>query len=434
MKAIDIALKDLTRSFRSLTALVFMFGIPIGVTALFYFAFGAGSRGGEFSLPRISVAVANLDTNAPRLHVERNSLPEGIDARTMSELVVSILASEEMSNLLEVAEYPSAEAARAAVDTQLAQVAIVIPDGFARRFYEPYGQSEIELYQDPTLTIGPGIVKSILNQFMDSLSGLKISTDLVVDELTAESRDSQEATLIGPVIAQLLEESQARSRDPVEAYLENRTPRSNQAASGSLNTIIGPILCGMMVFYAFYTGTASAESILREEEEGTMPRLFTTPTPQATILSGKFLAVLLTVGMQLVIMLLAGRLIFQIEWGQLNSLVWVAAGIIASASAFGIFVNSWLKDTRQGGVVFGGVLTFSGMLGMVRIFGMSNPASSDLTEAISLLVPQGWAIRGILQTMGGDPLLSVIWTTVVLAAWSALFFVVGVWRFRNRYK
>ena len=48
---------------------------------------------------------------------------------------------------------------------------------------------------------------------------------------------------------------------------------------------------GMTIFYAFFTGTSTAQTILREDEDGTLPRLFTTPTSQATVLGGKFLAV-----------------------------------------------------------------------------------------------------------------------------------------------
>ena len=53
-----------------------------------------------------------------------------------------------------------------------------------------------------------------------------------------------------------------------------------------------------MIFFAFFTGAASAQSILTEEEKGTLPRLFTTPTPELSILGGKFLAVALTVLVQ----------------------------------------------------------------------------------------------------------------------------------------
>ena len=84
-----------------------------------------------------------------------------------------------------------------------------------------------------------------------------------------------------------------------------------------------------------------------------MPRLFTTPTPQATILTGKLLSVFMTVCAQVVVLLIAGHLIFGIQWGPLLSVALTAAGVIFSASSFGIFVNSFLKNTKQAGVLFG---------------------------------------------------------------------------------
>ena len=101
-----------------------------------------------------------------------------------------------------------------------------------------------------------------------------------------------------------------------------------------------------------------------------MPRLFTTPTRQSTILTGKLLSVFMTVSVQVVVLLIAARLIFGIQWGDPLKVALVALGIIFSASAFGIFVNSFLKTTKQGGVIFGGVLTVTGMIGMISIFAM----------------------------------------------------------------
>jgi len=191
---------------------------------------------------------------------------------------------------------------------------------------------------------------------------------------------------------------------------------------------------GMMVFFAFITGTSSAESLLREEEEGTLPRLFTTPTSQTTILSGKFLAVFLTVLVQISAMFLAGWLIFRIDWGALRSVAVVGIGIVLVAASFGIFVNSWLRDSRQGGVIFGGVLSFTGMIGMVRVFAMDTPGAAGLGNTVSLLVPQGWAIRGMLQLLDevtGAPLLL---NTLVMLILSVTFFMIGVWRFKKRYR
>jgi ABC-2 type transport system permease protein len=189
----------------------------------------------------------------------------------------------------------------------------------------------------------------------------------------------------------------------------------------------------MMVFYAFFTGTSTAQSILKEEEERTLPRLFTTPTPQVTILTGKLLSVFMTVCAQVIVLLIAARLIFGIQWGEFMPVAMTAAGIIFSASSFGIFVNSFLKDTKQAGVLFGGVLSLTGMIGMMAIFGMNSPDAAGLGDSVSLLVPQGWAIRGLLQSIDGEAASAVLLTAVVMLAWSAAFFIIGVLRFNKRY-
>jgi ABC-2 type transport system permease protein len=227
--------------------------------------------------------------------------------------------------------------------------------------------------------------------------------------------------------------SLAETKDLESELLDVRVPVKEDAAAKSENLlirIIGPIMGGMMIFYAFYTGTSTAQSILREEEERTMPRLFTTPTPQATILTGKFLSVFMTVSVQVIVLLIVARVLFGINWGDVLPVTISAVGIIFCASSFGIFVNSLLKDTKQGGVIFGGVLTVTGMVGMINTFS----GNYDTTKLnVSLLVPQGWAVRGLIQAMSGQPITSMLITMSVLLVWSAVFFVVGVWRFNKRY-
>ena len=428
MKALDIALKDLKSSFRSATALIFMFGVPLLVTGMFYFMFGNIASQGEFNLPRTSVVVANLDQDAPRLQTGSGDIPGGIEANTLSELVLEVLRSEDMEELLEVSIAQDAQSARAAVDNQQAQVAVIIPAGFSRGFADMYGQSTIEFYQDPTLTIGPGIVKSILSQFMDGLSGVKIAVDVFMNQT-----DQVDSAIIGQAIQLYLANSPTQSENLSEELLDVNVPGDVQVSVNPLVRIIGPIMGGMMIFYAFFTGTTSAQTILQEEEQHTLQRLFTTPTAQSTILSGKFLAVFLTVFVQMTVLLILARLIFRIEWGNLVSVILFTLGVVCVAASFGIFINSMLKSTKQGGIIFGGVLTFTGMVGMISIFAINSPTAARLGNSVSLLVPQGWAVRGLLQAMNAQPVMDVLMTTLVMLTWSVVFFVIGIWRFNKRY-
>jgi ABC-2 type transport system permease protein len=433
MKAFDIALKDMTRSFRSVFAVIFMFVVPLLVTGMFYFMFGNIADEGGFSLPKTKVVIANLDEGGPKFQVNPKNIPGGKKADTMGDLIVSIMESKEMADLIEVTLVPSAESARTAVDSQAAQVAVIIPSDFSDQFADVDGEAAIEFYQDPTLTIGPAIMRAILNRFMDGMAGVKIAVNVFIDEA-----DSNEYAMVGQVVQLYLKDSLAESEDIEGELLDIRAPsiglKNEETKSQNLMlNIIGPIMGGMMVFYAFYTGASTAQSILKEEEERTLPRLFTTPTSQATILTGKFLSVFMTVCVQVIVLIVAARLLFGIQWGNILSVVLMAAGIIVSASSFGIFVNSLLKTTKQGGVIFGGVLTVTGMMGMIKIFAMNSPIAQTMGNTISLLVPQGWAVRGLMQSMNGEPINRVLITVLISLLWSAAFFAVGVWRFNRRY-
>jgi ABC-2 type transport system permease protein len=428
-KAFDIAYKDLIRSFRSAFALVFMFGIPLLITGMFYLMFGNIADDGEFNLPRTNVIIANLDEGGPRFQISSKNTPGGKKVRTMGELVVNILQSEETADLLQATLAPTATAARTAVDRQTAQVAVIIPADFSRNFADPDQQAAIEFYQDPTLTIGPNIIRSLLNRFVDGLGGVKIAVNVFLDE--AAPGDYH---LTGQVVQHYMDISLAETKDLTEALLDIRlATAAPQPDENVLLGIIGPIMGGMMIFYAFYTGTSTAQSILKEEEERTLSRLFTTPTPQAVILTGKFLAVFLTVLVQVVVLLLAAWLVFGIQWGKPAMVALAAAGIVFPAASFGICVNSFLKNTKQGGVVFGGVLTLTGMVGLIGVFVQGSPTAARLGETVSLLVPQGWAVRGLVQAMNGAPAGEAVLTALALLAWSVAFFGIGVWRFNRRY-
>jgi hypothetical protein len=111
----------------------------------------------------------------------------------------------------------------------------------------------------------------------------------------------------------------------------------------------------------------------------------------------------------------------------------IGAGLIALAATFGIFLVSLLKDTRQAGFVFGGVMTVLGMVGMVRVFTVGVPDVGDRLGAAALITPQGWGVRAWQLAVEGAGLGSLLLTVGVMLLASAAFFAFGVYRFRKRF-
>jgi hypothetical protein len=59
--------------------------------------------------------------------------------------------------------------------------------------------------------------------------------------------------------------------------------------------------------------------------------------------------------------------------------------------------------------------------------------SATWADKVSLVVPQGWATRGLLQVMNGAPLADILLTFAVLLVIGSLLFGLGVLRFQKRY-
>ena len=137
------------------------------------------------------------------------------------------------------------------------------------------------------------------------------------------------------------------------------SPSGQTEQATSRMAMIGPIMAGMMIFFVFFMGANGAESIIREHEEGTLARLFTTPASASTILAGKFTGVFVTLLIQTTVLLGASTLIFHISWGKPLSVGLATFGLLVAATGFGVMLMSFIKSTRQAGLILGGVLTLT---------------------------------------------------------------------------
>lgn len=423
MKIIDIAFKDLIRSFRSAFAVGMMFVAPLLATGLIYFAFGGLSGGsGGFSIQPVKVAVVNLDRPTS-------------DGLSLGDLIVQSLSNPEFARWFTVTTASDEAAGRALVDRREAGVAVIIPADFSQQAVSPAGETHIVMVQDPTLTIGPGIIRDVITQIVDGVAGTKIAVAAVADQLAAQGRALTDGQLQSIVMeygrwSMQLGQSLEQGALPSIAIRAPQGEASAAASSGFGAQLLAATMAGQLIFFAFYTGAHAAQSILREDEEGTLPRLFTTPTARASILGGKFAGVFVLGVVQAVVLMVASALVFGIHWGQPLPALLSTVAMIAAAAGFGIFLMSFVKTQRQSGMVLGGALTALGMLGGLFTLAVPMP---EAFRTINLLTPQGWVLRGWETTLQGGSLGEVLPYALVVLALAAISFALGVRRFRNRY-
>ena len=443
MKLLDVTFKDLIQASRNRTIFFFMFVVPIGISLLFLLMFGGANDEG-FQLPTIDVVIVNLDEgqlpsqSAPSLDLDLGEPGDASSfelAGSMGDILVEILQSEIFADLMKVIEADSLESAKADVDEQKAGVAIILPANFTDSLVQPGGTSAVELYKDPTLTISPLIVEAIVTQILDNFDSTKIGMEVTMRQLATAGIFLDE-TLIQDIVLRFTPDfsGQNQSGDGGEVILVTVQPPPGADEETNLVTeIVGMILGGMMIFFAFFTAAASMETILVEEERGTLARLFTTPTNHRLILGGKGLSGILTVIIQITVLMTFGALALKIYWGAPASVFLAALGIILVAAATGLFLVSLMQNTRQGGIIFGGALTMTGMLGLVPVFTSGNPSQPEALEIVSLLVPQGWAMRGLSLSMDGATVQEMLPLFGGILLWAIVLSFIGQQRLRKRF-
>ena len=422
MKIVDIAIKDLTRSFRSLFAIGMTIVAPLLLIGLISLAFG-GVFSGSSDLPSISVGIYNADTQT-----DTSILIEPLGAN-----IRSMFFDESVQSWITATDFSSEVSLRAALDNREIGVAILIPADFSEQFLAGNRDTQVVILSDPTLTIAPQVAQNMVTAMLDGVSGggIAIETLLERQKIRGIQPDSD-------LIASLMARYSTWYRDfqknlfhnPESAALMMVAPTGETSSENPIQQMLGLMMAGQMVFFAFFTGAYSMSSILEENEEGTLARMFTLPLNRTTILTGKFLAVFLMLIVQGIVLLIAAHFIFNIQWGDPKMVVLVLLGQVVAAAGLGVLLISFVKTSRQSGPVLGGALTALGMLGGLFTANMTMP---EAFNRLATFTPQGWVVRGWKIVLNGQPAADLLLPLLVMLVVGVVMFIFGAFRFRRRF-
>jgi len=423
MKIIDIAFKDLLRSLRSMFLIGMTLLAPLLVTGLIFFAFGGLSSGeGSTDLPAVTVGIVNLD-----------QAPAGAPV-AVGDSLYGMFTDPSVASWLTAVEFSDQATARAALDRQEIGAAVIVPENFSASILSGKTSQPIRVLQDPTLTIGPMVVQNMVTSFLDGITGGSVAIQVVMERQSTKGL-ALEVSGINGLITRYQEWYTAFQRalfhDPSQAALMVRAPATEGTSQSSGTQIFSLVMAGQMIFFAFYTGSYAMMSILTEQEEGTLPRLFTTPTDRSVILAGKFLAVLVTVFFQGCVLLIAGRLAFSANWGQPASMLLALLGQVIGATGLGVFLISLVKTSKQAGPILGGGLSAIGMLS--GLFTVAVPNVPAFFNTLSLFTPQGWVLRGWKLAINGSSVSELLLPLAVTIGMGLVMFVIGAVLFRRRF-
>ncbi|MCX6372484.1 MAG: ABC transporter permease [Actinobacteria bacterium] len=410
-KILAIAWKDLRSTLRNVPALVMMLAAPLALAALLGFAFGGS---GGFDIAATKVVVANLDKG-------------GADAgQNAGAAIQSILTSKDLKDVLETSTRSSEVAAQQAVDDGKAAVAVIVPQDFSAVVFgsDPAATSQVELYENPTSEIGGSIVEGVVGQVLADFNGARAAAAGAV-ALASQGNDPADPQMLAASAAGQFSHSGGVSAG---LRISQRSPQAG--ATEKEVSVTGSILSGMMIFFMFFGAANVARTILTEDRDGTMPRLFTTPTRHGLIIGGKFVAVFLTVLLQAIVLLIAGRLIFGIQWGRLDAVVLLTVVAAGVAGGLALLVISFAKTPAQAGAIGSGIYLVLALLGG-NFTGTAQ--TSGVYGVVQKFTPNGWLIEGWDTTLRGGGALDIRWQVLVPLGFAVAFFFFAVLRMRRRF-
>jgi len=194
-------------------------------------------------------------------------------------------------------------------------------------------------------------------------------------------------------------------------------------------------VAGFAVMFAFLAAQITASSIFDEKKEGTFRRLLAAPLGKPQLLIGKMLPNFVIAIMQMVILVAASILLLPLMGQEAPSLgnsplglVLVTILVALCSTSLGILLAAIARTESQVGGMSTLFLWVAGLVGGAFI-----PAFvlGDFLNTIGKVVPHYWAIQAYTDLMvRGQGVADILPELGILAGFAAVFFVIGLLRFR----
>ena len=417
LKTILIGWKDLTLAFRDRAALVLMLVAPFALTLGMGFVTGRFSGTGGVGVSDIPVVLVNEDGGE------------------LGTALVEVFQSEDLASLVTPSVIDDPALARQQVDADEAAAAIIIPTGFTQSIIpdpgglaaeEPPSEGDvvrIELHTNPTRPTSVGVIKAILDGFMSQVEVGRVAGQVAVTQLISHGLiEAQDAARIGSRIG-LRQADETRSGTSITL---SSVTSSGEAVEFDVLAYMAP---GMALMFLMYTVSNGGRTLLAERAQGTLPRLLVSPTSTFQVLGGKVFGIYLTGVAQMLILILASAVLFQLGWGDpLGVLVLVLAAVVG-AVGWGMLITALVKTPGQVSTVGSAVLLTFGILGG-SFFSLDN--MPGWLVSISKITPNAWGLNGFTTLALGGRLADILGSVLALLVMGAVLFAIAVFIFNRR--
>ncbi|SER70148.1 ABC transporter permease [Lentzea albida] len=371
--ALLIAARDLRERARDRTLHVLAIVLPLGLAGIFTLILGDISG----DSPMFTFAVADSDG--------------GVVATTFTGEVLERAAA---SGAIRLRTAASEQEARTLVGDGTATAAFLLPEGLTEAV-RTGGAARIEVVGNVDAPTGTDIARSLAQAYADRLLAIRTAVAATV----RSGVPTPPAELASAAAAAL----------PQAAVVEDTTGRRQLDAKTQY-------AAGMAVFFLFFAVQPGVTGLLDERRDGTLARLLAAPVRRTSILAGKLLTGVVVGLVSTALLVVASSVLMGARWGHPAGVaLLVVAGVLAATGAMAV-VAAIARTSEQAGGWQAITAIVLGALG-----GAFFPVSQagGVLDAISLVSPHRWFLRGLADLAGGD-VAAVLPPVAVLSFFAAL--------------
>lgn len=385
MKSVAIARVGLVRFFRDRQAIFSVFLLPMLIVLLL------GAMQGGASIPKL-----------------------GFTAEADDELTTELRSLLERVEGFDVVLFDDADAAVRQVERGGLRAAVIVPGGYQSTLRSG-GDVEIRLVTragQEIQGIGEVIEAAITRQ------ATLLRTARFAQQTGVGSFD--DALAIAEVAQEMLPPVEVAASAAGEPFVLARLGQFDVYSQG------------MLVLFIFITTLNGAVTMVQSRQLGVSRRVYSTPTPVRTMVTGEALSRFTLAVIQGGFIFVGTWLIFGVEWGSPGGSILTILAFSLTATAAAMLLGSLVRTEQQAG----GISTALG-LGLAALGGCMFPLAvfellSDTVYRVAHVTPHAWALEAFQKLVAEDGGLGDIWVfLVVLVGYAAVLGVLAVWRLRR---
>jgi ABC-2 type transport system permease protein len=393
-KILAITFRDIRTRFSSFTEWLFFLILPVIFTVIL-----AGGTGG------------NSDNRVRLVVIDQAQTPLSAELITMLENSESVRPNLQT---LKDGEYQ--------FSARQVSALLLIPISFNQSALEN-GSLTLELRQQPnnlSALVAQRAVQAVISRVGQAVEIARRSVAEAENIQAFPSAAERQAYFDEALVSAqtLLDESPDRIRQSQGSTPDRieYDPRANSSAGQLITWVFIPLI-GLSELFAY------------ERQKGTLRRILTTPTRKGTYLFGTIFGQVLIALAQMTLLVGFGILVMKLNWAQnIPALVVMLVAGALAAAALGTMLGTFVRSAAQ-------AQGLSIMLGMVMALmgGCWYPLElfPQAVRNVVKILPTTWAMQGLLDIVSrGQGLAGILPEAGVLLGFAAVFFVIGIWRFK----